>query len=69
MHCEHCGQKTEPTLSLEEYEARAIPRLAKIDMLAGKIDFENPGWENTSGGKLYNHLIDLQNNDEVAAGL
>ena len=69
MICECCGQEMEPTLSLEEYNARAVPRLAAIDRLAGKINFATDSWRWTQEGERYERLMREQGADEVAAGL
>jgi len=69
MKCQCCGQETEPTLSEEEYKARAIPRLAAIDRLAEKIDFTTEAWKCTPEGERYQRLMNEQGADEVAAGL
>lgn len=53
----------------EMYKARAIPRLAAIDALASRIDFEKCGWQLTPEGERYQRLMDEQQADEVAAGL
>lgn len=62
-------QHTEPTLSDEEYKARAIPRLAQIDMLIKKIDFTTEAWKWTPEGERYQRLMNEQIADEIAAGL
>lgn len=67
--CEHCGQEIKPTLSMDEYNRRATPRLAAIDRLAQKIDFSSHDWRNTPEGERYDRLMREQNEDEVAAGL
>lgn len=69
MRCECCGQEIKSTLSPEEYNARAIPRLEAIDRLSKKIDFGSPSWRYTSEGKRWLDLMEAQGRDEVAAGL
>lgn len=56
-------------LSLDEYRARAIPRLAEIERLAARINFEDMCWRNTPEGQRYARLLDQQAADEVAAGI
>jgi hypothetical protein len=56
-------------LSADEYQARAIPRLAAIDALAAKIDFSSFAWENTHEGERFRRLMAEQGRDEEAAGL
>ena len=58
-----------PTLSMDEYKARAIPRLAAIDALSAKVDFSSYSWKNTPEGERWQRLMDAQMRDEVAAGL
>lgn len=58
-----------PELSIEDYNARAIPRLAVIDALAKKIDFTSFGWRYTNEGERYERLMQQQREDEVRAGL
>lgn len=67
--CECCGQELKPTLTMEEYEARARPRLHQLDVLAERIDFSQHGWELTPDGQRYKRLDEMQAKDEVAAGL
>ena len=67
--CECCGQELEPKLSREEYERRAIPRLAAIDRLADKIDFSSGYWKYTPEGERYSRLMAEQNQDEYDAGM
>ena len=67
--CKCCGQEIKPTLSMDEYEARATPRLHQIDVLADRIDFSAYGWDLTPDGQRYNRLMEQQGKDEVAAGL
>lgn len=67
--CECCGQEIKPTLSIEEYERRAKPRLEALDLLATKIDFSSDLWKYTPEGRRYQRLMDEQGADEVAAGL
>ena len=55
-------------MSIEEYNARALPRLAAIDALAKKIDFYYCGWQGTSEGERYERLMQEQMEDEVRAG-
>ena len=69
MKCRHCGQEIEPTLSMEEYQARAIPRLEAIDILAKKINDNNLSWEFSLEAERWNRLMDEQMKDEIAAGL
>jgi hypothetical protein len=69
MKCNCCGQWIKPTLSIDDYNARAIPRLAAIDRLAEKIDFSSEGWKWTQEGERYQRLMNEQGEDEVAAGL
>jgi hypothetical protein len=58
-----------PELSIEDYNARAIPRLAAIDALSAKIDFTNFAWRNTPEGERWQALMDAQGRDEAAAGI
>lgn len=67
--CPHCGGELPRTLTPEEYNARAIPRLAAIDGLSAKIDFNSPGWRNTYEGQRWLALMQSQNEDEAAAGM
>ena len=69
MICKCCGQEKKPTLSMEEYEARAIPRLEAIDRLAEKINFSDWSWKYTMEGERYEQLMKAQAVDEEAAGL
>lgn len=69
MICECCGQEIKPTLSRDEYQARALPRLKAIDALSAKIDFSSYCWRNTPEGERWLRLMDEQNRDEMAAGL
>lgn len=69
MKCEHCGCDCQPTMTTEEYNERALPRLAAIDALAEKIDFGSFGWSDTPEGARYRLLMRDQGRDEVAAGL
>jgi hypothetical protein len=69
MHCQCCGQEITPSLSIETYNARALPRLKAIDILAAKIDFTNPSWKYTPEGERYQRLMQQQGEDETAAGL
>lgn len=66
MNCSCCKQDN--LLTLEEFKARAIPRLAAIEMLAAKIDF-SLSWKYTIEGERYHRLMKEQIADEVAAGL
>lgn len=68
MQCHCCGQEIKPSLSIEEYLSRAVPRLAAIDWLAKKIDFSIT-WELTPEGERYKQLMNEQMADEAAAGL
>lgn len=68
MNCKCCGQEIKPSLSIEEYERRAVPRLAAIDRLWDRIQREDlnpsdPVYER------YERLMKEQGDDEVAAGL
>lgn len=56
-------------LSIDEYNARAKPRLEAIDRLAAKIDFNNLSWKWTPEGERYERLMREQMEDEVKAGL
>ena len=67
--CPTCHQEIAPTLSMEEYNARAIPRLASIDALTKKIQDGNLSWDYSPEGQLWKRLMADQNADEVAAGL
>lgn len=58
-----------PRMSIAEYEARAIPRLAAIDRLTEKVDFSNPCWMYTPEGERWQRLMEQQAKDEQAAGL
>ena len=69
MKCEHCGCDCRPTMTVDEYNARALPRLAAIDALAAKIDFGSFGWSDTPEGEHYQRLMRDQSRDEMAAGL
>lgn len=69
MICNCCEQETANTLSLDEYNRRAIPRLKAIDRLAEKIDFSTGAWRWTPEGERYQRLMNEQGADEVAAGL
>lgn len=69
MICNCCGQEIANTLSAEEYNRRAIPRLEAIDRLAAKIDFATEAWKWTPEGERYQRLMNEQGADEVAAGL
>lgn len=69
MKLEHCDCDRKPTMTHDEYMARAVPRLAAIDALAAKIDFTTFGWNNTPEGERYSRLMRDQQRDEVAAGL
>lgn len=69
MKCNCCGQEIANTLSLDEYNRRAIPRLEAIDRLAEKIDFSTGAWRWTPEGERYQRLMNEQGADEVAAGL
>lgn len=69
MDCPCCGQEIKPTLSMDEYRARATPRLAAIESLAAKIDFSTDSWKWTPDGERYQRLMQEQGADEVAAGL
>lgn len=60
---------TEQIMSLEEYNRSAMTRLAAIDALAKKIDFNSFAWRNTSDGERYERLMQQQSEDEVRAGL
>ena len=59
----------EEIMLIEEYEARAKPRLEEMDRLAEKIDFSDYFWKETNDGKLWNHLLNEQLADEFYAGL
>lgn len=61
--------ENEPALSFEDYEQRAKPRLAMIDALAKKINFESMTWQHTPEGERYMRLMQEQCADECAAGL
>jgi hypothetical protein len=68
--CEACGQAIPPTLTLEEYQRRAIPRLAAIGALAKRLgDFSGDAWKFTADGERYVRLMHEQSVDEAAAGL
>lgn len=67
--CPHCGGELPRTLTPEEYNARAIPRLATIDALSARIDFNSFGWRNTPPGQRWLQLMDEQGRDEAAAGM
>jgi hypothetical protein len=67
--CECCGQDVAPTLDMQTYQARALPRLAAIDALSARIDFSSFGWQHTPEGERWKRLMDEQGRDEVAAGL
>lgn len=54
-----------PTMTVAEYEARAVPRLARIDLLSKRIDFESLSWRNTPDGQLWQRLMDQQGRDVV----
>jgi hypothetical protein len=56
-------------LSLDDYNTRAIPRLAAIDALSAKINFEDFTWRNTPEGERWQRLMDEQGRDEAAAGV
>jgi hypothetical protein len=68
-HCPHCGGELPRTLTPEEYNARAIPRLATLDALAARIDFNSFAWRNTPAGQRWLQLMDEQGKDEAAAGM
>jgi hypothetical protein len=57
------------TLTTEEYNARAKPRLEAIDQLSKKIDFSTDLWKWTPEGERYQRLMNEQGADEIAAGL
>lgn len=67
--CPHCGGELPRTLTPEEYNARAIPRLATIDALSARIDFSSFGWRDTPAGTRWLALLKEQGDDEVAAGM
>jgi hypothetical protein len=69
MRCECCGQEVPPTLSAEDFTARAGPRLEALDRLSARIEFSRHGWEYTDDGARWKHLMDDQGRDEAAAGL
>lgn len=69
MKCECCGQEVAPKMSMDEYNARAIPRLEAIDRLSKRINFGSMVWQYTREGERWQRLIDEQGADEVAAGL
>jgi hypothetical protein len=58
-----------PAMSLDDYNARAIPRLAAIDALSAKIDFTSFAWRNTPEGERWQRLMVEQGRDEAAAGI
>lgn len=67
--CECCWQPIQPSLGLDDYNARAIPRLAAIDRLTERIDFSRHDWRHTPEGERWKRLMDEQGRDELAAGL
>lgn len=67
--CPCCGQEKPPSLSIDEYKARALPRLSAIDRIAKKIDFGRPDWSITEDGQTYARLMEQQARDEFEAGL
>lgn len=67
--CPHCGSTLGPTMPLEDYNARALPRLEAIDRLSEKIDFSSFAWRNTPDGQRWLKLMAQQGADEAAAGL
>lgn len=67
--CPTCHQEIKPTLSMEDYQARAIPRLAAIDACTKKIQDGNLSWDYSPEGQRWLRLMAEQNADEAAAGL
>lgn len=61
------------TLSIEEYTARAVPRLARLDAIAERCAFGKWEFQCTPEERRYREihqrLLDDQTADEVAAGL
>ena len=66
-----CECNCKPKLSAEEYERRALPRLAAIDALSPRCKWGEwaPGWEAMQAREQWKRLMDAQAADEVAAGL
>jgi hypothetical protein len=58
-----------PKLSKTEFEARAIPRLKRMDALWKKIQAKGIISELDDDYILYRRLMDEQSDDEVAAGM
>lgn len=67
--CPHCGGELPRTLTPEEYNARAMPRLQILDALSARIDFNSYGWRDTPAGKRWLQLMVEQSDDEIAAGM
>jgi hypothetical protein len=64
---------SEPTMSEAEYQRRAVPRLAQIDALDKRCEWDKHefeiDWETRERRERRNRLMAEQNADEFAAGM